>query len=57
MGADDLSDRIELLRRKAVVLAQSYGFEPKFANKLLTLNVHMLWFIAVEAVEVKSVWS
>jgi hypothetical protein len=57
IGVDDLSDGIQLLRRKAVVLAQSYGFQPKLTNKLLALNVYMLRFITVEAVEVESVWS
>ncbi len=57
IGADDLSDCIELPRGKTVVLVQSYGFKPELTDKLITLNVNMLWFIAVEAVEVESVWS
>jgi hypothetical protein len=57
IGADDRSDRAELPGRKPVVLAQSYGFEPEFADKFLALNVDMLRFIAVEAVEEESVWS
>jgi hypothetical protein len=45
MGADDLSNCIELPRRKTVVPAQCYGFKPKLTNKLIALNVYMLRFI------------
>jgi hypothetical protein len=57
IGADDLSDYIELPRRKTIVLAQSYGFKPELTDKLITLNVDMPRFITVEAVEVEPVRS
>ncbi len=39
IGADDLSNCIQLPRRKTMVLAQRYSFEPKLAHKIVALNV------------------
>src|SRR5216684_316099 len=42
---------IQFSRRKTIVATQRQRCEPVFADPVLTLNVYMLWLIAVEAVK------
>src|ERR1039458_5977838 len=51
------TDLIQFSPRKTVVAAQRQGREPVLADPLLTLNVYVLRFVAVEAVKEKPIWS
>jgi len=48
---DDPSDSVKLCGREAVVGAKDDGFQPKLARHAFTTHMHVLGFVAIEAVK------
>jgi len=57
VGANLITDGREFARGTTVIGAQFDGLQPKFADHMLSLNVHMHGLVAVKAVKEKSVWA
>src|SRR6266516_6343846 len=54
-GRNDSPNHGQLARAEAVAAGKSDRFEPELARRVLSLDVHMCWFVAVEAREEESV--
>src|SRR5262245_20968903 len=48
---------IQLASIEALIPRQFHGLQPEFARHALSTSVNILWFVAIEAIEVEPVWS
>jgi hypothetical protein len=55
MSFDEFPNDVELLWRKAVILAEVNRLQPKFAKQFIPLNMDMFRLAAIEAVKEESI--
>ena len=53
---NEAANPVQLVGREAVVLGQLQRCKPELAAQLLAGDVNMLRFVAIETVEVETVW-